>query len=1044
MTSVEWTPWLRRHLFDLMLLSRCSDLREQRLLRQGRGWFHVAAMGHEALAAIGLLMREGDYLAGYYRDRPIALARGIQLQELAHAFHATALSSSGGRQMPSHFSDRALGIFSPSSAIASSLLPACGLAWGLKLDGSSGLVVASVGDAGTRQGDFFEAISLAIEWQLPLLVVVEDNGFGISSRTAQSNPLQLGVLNSQHWQLIDACDCNVVFHAASAAMQAIRAGEGPRFLWCKLARLADHTSNDDQRIYRSAKELEALRQRDPLQLFRTDLEQRSELQASEFERLEAECSHRVRLAYDDAAQSVAVTRKPIDCGLESQPDPVPPIPRQEWPQELRLADGVNRILALCLQACPEVVLFGEDVEDPLGGVFRLTRGLSSRHPERVKNAPLAESTIVGAAVGLAAYGKRPIFELQFIDYIVPGIQHLANHLASLSWRSLGEWNAPAVFYAPCGAYLPAGGLWHSQSFASLLAQFPALQIAVPANAADAVGLFWTALHSRRPSLILLPKHRFWKSEPFPAQPEPVAFGAARICRTGEDLTIATWGNGVELVAEALDRLPTSASVELIDLRSVAPIDTATLLRSLRRTRRLLVVQEEIETCSVGQTIISDLITQLPPHHLLAPPRLLSRLALPIGFHPELEAAVLPSCEGVAAAITELLAPPAPSRHAAAIAEVPAEVPAEAMASESELESESESELELESASLMPVLVPVLGEGLEQATLQRLVCPAGSSVRRDQVIAELETDKALLSVESPADGVLVRWMVREGQQVDLHEALAYLRPNAVASAAACAAASAAGSAPDRALTASAARPPAAAVTPWLVSPGGLSWPAFAAIRRVIPAAAQRRLPWPPLPQVVGRGSRPTLTAMVAWAMAQTMASPRLRQELAAALQQANASRGAGAEALESQAADRSDLRQAAMLAAASDPDLGVAVTTDDGQLRTAVLRRVTSLPLEAFVETYRQAVDQARRGEQVSLARVAWIVSSLGLHGPDAAVAVVVPPAFGTLVLILRSGELSLWLSFDHRWITGERALRVLDGVAQVLQELRETLERPAT
>jgi 2-oxoisovalerate dehydrogenase E1 component len=988
-----------------MMLSRCTDLREQRLLRQGRGWFHVAAMGHEALAAVGLLMREGDLVAGYYRDRPIALGRGVQLEELAHAFHANALSSSGGRQMPSHFSDRSLGLFSPSSAIASSLLPACGLAWGLQLDGGSGLVVATVGDAGTRQGDFFEAISLAIEWRLPLLVLVEDNGLGISTRTDQSNPLRLGVLNRSLWPSIDAWDGEAVADAVSTAMAAIRSGDGPRFLWCRVERLADHTSNDDQTIYRPAAELEGLRKRDPLPLFRARLERSGELGPGDYERIEAQWDERVRLAYDMAAERSGAPRRPLECGLERHQDFVPPLPHHSWPSTMRLADGVNRILALGLQTCPEAVLFGEDVEDPLGGVFRLTRGLSTAHPGRVRNAPLAESTIVGVAVGLAAQGKRPIFELQFIDYIVPGLQHIANHLASLSWRSQGEWTAPAVFYAPCGAYLPAGGLWHSQSFASLLAQFPGLQIAVPANAADAVGLFWTALHSRLPSVILLPKHLFWRSQPFPAQPEPVPFGSARICRAGEDITIVTWGNGVELVSEALDNLPAPVSAELIDLRSVAPLDTATLLVSLRRTRRLLVVQEEIGTCSVGQTILSELVAVLPPEHLLMAPRLLSRLPLPIGFHPDLEAAVLPSRQDVADAITALLVVPAsaaiiPSKDGAAPALEPAE-------------------------TLIPVCVPVLGEGLRQATLRSLLCAPGSPVRRDQVIAELETDKALLAVEAPADGELVRWTAVEGETDDLHAALAYLRPDVTAAIA--------GAAPTGPMAKVPARPAE------LTSPGGLPWPSFAAIRRVIAAAARRQLPWTPLAARVS-DSRPTLTAMVAWALAHALATSTLRQELSDELQRADASLKDAADGLESQAEDHDDLRQAAAMAAVTDPDLGVAVTSAGGQLNTAVLRQAFALPLGEFMAAYRQAVALARRGEHQSLARVAWIVSSLGPSGPDGAVAVVVPPAFGTLFVSLRADELSLWLSFDHRWITGERALQLLDGVAASLVELRQSLE----
>ena len=982
-----------------MLLSRISDTREQRLLRQGHGWFHVAAMGHEALAGVGLLMQSHDYLAGYYRDRPIALARGVSLNELASAFHATSASSSGGRQMPSHFSNRSLGILSPSSSIASSLLPGCGLAWGLKLDGRPGLVVATVGDAGTRQGDFYEAITLACDWQLPILFLVEDNGLGISTPTAKSNPLHLAILNQSLWRVIDGCDAECVYREAASAMAAIRQGHGPRFLWLKLERLSDHTSTDQQNLYRSLHDLRRLEERDPLDLFRRRLIALGELDQESFDRLEVSVSDAVRLAYDSAFHIEQPSRDAVDGDTSSTEPPSLPIEAGDWPAELHMADAVNRILAVCLEVSSDTVLLGEDIEDPLGGVFRLTRGLSSRYPERVKNAPLAESTIIGTAVGLAAYGKRPIFELQFIDYIFPGLQHVANHLTSLDWRSQGDWTVPAVFYAPCGAYLPAGGMWHSQSLASLLAQFPHLQIAIPSTPEDAVGLFWTALHSRQPSFILLPKHLLWKPSPFPARPQPVPFGTARLCRQGNDLTIVTWGNGLELVGNALQALSLQHSIELIDLRSVAPIDLQTVLCSVLKTRRLMVVQEELEACSVGQSVVSMVVGALPVNHLHCPPRLLSRLDLPIGFHPDLEDQVLPSSADVTAAITQLLGS-IPQQSAPSEPVIAADAPVQ-------------------------VTVPVLGEGLAEAKVLTLLCTAGSVVQRDQVIAELETDKAILQVESPADGQLARWHVEAGRRVDLHGVLATIIP-------------ASRSSEETSLQKPIQTSQSASLPNknHLRGPGGLNWSSLPSIRRVVPAAAQRILPWPSSASDVPKARRMTLTAMVAWGMAKAMASTSLREELPRDLQSsAEQLRAAGGlqDVLES---DQADLLQAVALATSPSPDLGIAVSDRDGVLRTAVMRDVLNVDVSEFHSAYRQAVKETLSGARQPLSKTAWIVSSLGPHGPSAAIPLVVPPAFGTLFLHAANGELSLWLSFDHRWITGACADRVLRQVGDALSAFR--------
>src|SRR5216110_2653535 len=275
-------------LLRIILESRHADLREQNLIRQGKGHFHVSGMGHEALAAVSIQMEPDDYVVPYYRDRGLVLGRGMTTRQLGLEYFAKRNTGSGGRQMPSHYSNADLHIWSVPTPTGSQLLPACGIAWGIKLDGKKNLVVTTVGDAATRQGDFFEAVSFAKEKKLPLLLVVEDNAYGISMPTRKTNPLALGVLEASDWQQIDGRDVQKVYATASAAMEKIRAGYGPAFFWVKMERLSSHTSSDDQKLYRDEAELRALENCDPLKCWKDQLIKEGAITAEEFAKIDNE------------------------------------------------------------------------------------------------------------------------------------------------------------------------------------------------------------------------------------------------------------------------------------------------------------------------------------------------------------------------------------------------------------------------------------------------------------------------------------------------------------------------------------------------------------------------------------------------------------------------------------------------------------------------------------------------------------------------------------------------------------------------------------
>src|SRR5438067_936308 len=582
-------------LLTILLESRHGDLREQNLNRQGKGHFHVSGMGHEGLAALGIAMTEGDYVVPYNRERALVLSGGVASRELALDYFAKHKGQSHGRQMPSHYSYASRGIWSVPTPTGSQLLPACGIAWGIQLDSKPNVVVTTVGDAATRQGDFFEAVCFAKERKLPVLFAVEDNKYGISSPTRKTNPRALDVFEPNDWQELDGSDVQQIYDAGVKAFESMRAGGGPVFFWVNMERLSSHTSSDDHKLYRSAEELAACEKYDPLKCWAERLIADGVLTADEYAKLDREIKERVRSEFAEAERaedpSADELQIQITADLPQLDDEVLP------PGKYRIGDTINKTLRRGLKENSDRIIFGEDVEDPKGGVFRLTQKLSTEFPKQVYNSPLAESTILGVACGLASYGKRPVFELQFIDFIGPAWNQLVTNLSTLRWRSFGTWTCPAVIYAPYGAYLPGGSLWHSQANESALAHYPGINIVIPSTPEDAAGLLWTAMHCDDPTFVLIPKHLLWAEHEYTEPIRAVPLGKARTRSTGSDITLVAWGNTIEKSLEALEQIGVEASVELIDLRSIAQWDCDAVEDSVRRTGRLIVVQEDTENCS---------------------------------------------------------------------------------------------------------------------------------------------------------------------------------------------------------------------------------------------------------------------------------------------------------------------------------------------------------------------------------------------------------------------------------------------------------------
>lgn len=645
----------KRKLLRELFLIRAGDLREERLLRQGRGWIHIPGQGHEPLAALAASLLPDDLLFLYYRDRALMQARGVTPLEMAREHLATANSSSGGRQMPVHGSYRRLGIYPPATPTASQCLPAVGAAWGIKLRGESRVVLCTIGDASTRQGEFFEAVAQAVQDQLPIVFVVEDNGFGISTPTKNQLPFRLGIFGAELFRHVDGRTVDAVAEAGSKAIAAARRGEGSTVLWVELDRLTSHTNSDDHRIYRSAAEIAQMKARDPVTRYAALLVESGALDAVQVRALEDEATLEAEAAYAAAEVEPAPSTHSANTKLFGASDPkgsVLPFVLEESANTM--AGALNATLHEALARIPNTVLIGEDVEDPKGGVFGFTKGLSTRYPGRVVNSPLAEATIAGMGVGLAATGFKPILEMQFIDFIAPAFNQLLNQAATLRWRSNGDWTCPAVFYAPYGAYLPAGSTWHSQSNEGFWTHIPGLRVAVPSTPADLAGLLWTALQESDPTLLLIPKHIMRvRHEALP--PQARGFGTARTVQSGTDITVVTWGNCLEVVQRAAAHHADRWSIEIIDLVSLVPCDWAAIDASVAKTGRLVVVTEDARTGSFGQAIITEAVgSQAGFNRFLSPPLLVAREDGHIPFNPVLEYAVLPDAARVHSAFAEVM------------------------------------------------------------------------------------------------------------------------------------------------------------------------------------------------------------------------------------------------------------------------------------------------------------------------------------------------------------------------------------------------------
>ncbi len=676
------SPAELREMYRLMYLSRRLDDREISLKKQGKAYFQISGAGHEAVG-VGLgkvVSGTKDWFFPYYRDRAMMLAIGITPADmLMQATGAAEDPASGGRQMPAHWGHPKFNVPTSSSPTGTQFLQAVGCAeaavrrreLGLGEFQDGEVTCVFTGDGTTSEGEFFESLNTATNLALPLLYVVEDNGYAISV------PVEVGTSGGDISKLVsgfpglriekvDGTDPVACYALFKDVVAGIRAGNGPALVQAYVTRPYSHSLSDDHKFYRSKDELEAEAKRDCITTFPKRLIAAGILSEEEIKE--------VQTAVDEVVESATQIAldvpwpEPSTAGEWVYSDTVD-IAGDEWNVEpdprgepIAMAGAINATLASEMTRDDTIMVFGEDVADASreealeeckgkGGVFKVTYGLQQKFGStRVFNTPLAEANIVGRAVGMALRGLKPVVEIQFLDYIWPAFEQIRNEVATMRYRSGGHWKCPMVIRTATGGYLKGGSVYHSQTAEAIWLRCPGLRVAMPSNAQDAAGLLRTAIRCDDPVIFMEHKHLYFQGYnrmPDPGPGYTIPFGKARIVQEGTDLTIVTYGATVQRSLEAAKRLhsETGASIELIDLRTLQPWDFETVAESVRKTNRLLVVHEETLTCGFGAEVAAR-VSKECFEYLDAPVHRHAAMDSWVAYNPDLEAVILPTADSI--------------------------------------------------------------------------------------------------------------------------------------------------------------------------------------------------------------------------------------------------------------------------------------------------------------------------------------------------------------------------------------------------------------
>ena len=659
-------PELFLTLYEKMLRTFYVEEMGRLFVRAGKCSFYASTRGHEKLQiACAMLLKPGkDWFLPYYREKALMIGLGMPLE---HVFQGL-LSRDGdpnslGRNMSEHYSSRDLRVVSPTACTGTQFLMAVGLARAIQADKKDEIVYVSGGEGSTSEGEFFEALNKAQRDLLPVLFVIQNNGYAISVPQEQQTSSQLHEVARGFGMKsvrVDGTRFTEMHRTLSPLVGAMRRGAGPLFVEAMVVRLDSHSSSDDQTKYRDEQDMEEARRRDPMTHTEMRIRQMGLLTDKEMEEWRA----RAKAEVEEAARKIDALPFPPEASATGDifsPDRVvveetDPAPIGDKP--VTMVEAINHGLMEEMARNPKIVMWGEDIQDPKGGVFGVTRGLTEAFPGRVENSPLAEATIVGMASGMAVGGFKPVVEIQFADYSFPGYMQMRNEIPTLRWRSGGAWTSPMVVRVATGGYI-RGGPFHSQCPETLYAHTPGWYIAYPSNAADAKGLIKTACRMDDPVIFFEHKGLYRQVYSKSLEPGPeyvLPFGQAKVVREGGDLTVVAWGRTVNMAQQALGALAaegTEPSVEILDLRTIVPLDLDAVYASVRKTGRVLVAHEAPMLAGMGAEVAAR-IADATFESLDAPVRRVAARDSFVPFAPNLEAAVLPSVEEIAAAIRELL------------------------------------------------------------------------------------------------------------------------------------------------------------------------------------------------------------------------------------------------------------------------------------------------------------------------------------------------------------------------------------------------------
>jgi 2-oxoisovalerate dehydrogenase E1 component len=673
-----------------MLLSRHLDDKELQLKNQSLSYFQISGAGHEAIqVAAGLNLESGyDWVFPYYRDRALCLTLGLTAYDmLLNAVGAKTDPNSGGRQMPTHWSSPELHIVSSSSCCTTQCLHAVGAAEAgylfSRLDQTETettqphgeVVLVTLGDGQTSGGEFWESLNTSCQRQLPIVYLVEDNGYAISVPVEFQTPggdIATLVESFPNLEVIrvDGTDALESYRAMNAAVRHAR-HKGPALVRARVTRPYSHSMSDDEGAYKTAKERETEAANDPLRKFAQFLCSEGHANAGDLETIAAEVDREIQEATD---QAIAAPKPDVASAMLYVYSPTVD-PTAKSFESVAATKGtpdtmvaaINKTLHDEMEHNRRVVVFGEDVADASrsdilsevtgkGGVFKATLGLQRKFgSDRVFNSPLAEANIVGRAVGMALRGLKPVVEIQFFDYIWPAMMQIRDELSMLRYRSNNDYSCPVVIRVPIGGYLRGGSLYHSQSGESIFAHCPGLRIAFPSTAADAAGLLRTSIRCDDPVLFLEHKHLYrqtFNKEIYPGSDFTIPFARASIRRQGTDVTVLTWGALVQRTLQAAELASQAGiDVEVVDLRTIAPYDWQTIAQCVQATNRVVIAHEDQLTCGFGGELAARIADELF-EYLDAPVKRVGALDCPVAYSPILEEAILPQATDVLNAITE--------------------------------------------------------------------------------------------------------------------------------------------------------------------------------------------------------------------------------------------------------------------------------------------------------------------------------------------------------------------------------------------------------